>query len=122
MPREALRHLIETRGNTTTEQKVNPVAGIPLAIAVDHPAFAGHFPGSPVVPGVVLLDEAMFVIAAASGLAHHRIAWAKFLRPVRPGQALIVRYDIEASGAIRFEIIAGADKVVTGSLSPAAAP
>jgi acyl-coenzyme A synthetase/AMP-(fatty) acid ligase len=122
MPREALRHLIETRGNTTAEQKVNPVAGIPLAIAVDHPAFAGHFPGSPIVPGVVLLDEAMFVIAAASGLAHHRIAWAKFLRPVRPGQALIVRYDIEASGAIRFEIIAGADKVVTGSLSPAAAP
>ncbi|MDQ2962985.1 MAG: hypothetical protein M3R31_07485 [Pseudomonadota bacterium] len=93
-----------------------------LAIAVDHPAFAGHFPGSPVVPGVVLLDEAMFVIAAATGRAHHRIAWVKFLHPVRPGQALIVRHDIEASGAIRFEITAGVDRMVTGSLSPAGAP
>lgn len=101
---------------------MNSVAGIPLAIAVDHPAFAGHFPGSPVVPGVVLLDEAMFVIAAATGFAHNRIAWAKFLHPVRPGQALIVRHDIKANGAIRFEITAGADKVATGSLFLAAAP
>jgi 3-hydroxymyristoyl/3-hydroxydecanoyl-(acyl carrier protein) dehydratase len=100
---------------------MNPSAGIPLAIAVDHPAFAGHFPGTPVVPGVVLLDEAMFVLKAATGLAHHRIAWAKFLHPVRPGQALLVRHDIAANGTIRFEITAGAAKVVTGSLSPAAA-
>ena len=120
VPREALRHLIATRGKTTTEER--PLAGIPLAIAVDHPAFAGHFPGSPIVPGVVLLDEAMFVIAEATGLAHHNIAWVKFLHPVRPGQALIVRHDLEESGANRFEIIAGADKVATGSLSPPAAP
>lgn len=100
---------------------MNFSSGIPLAIAVDHPAFVGHFPGCPIVPGVVLLDEAMFVIAAATGLVRHRIAWAKFLHPVRPGQALIVRHEIEASGAIRFEITAGADKVVIGSLSPAAA-
>ena len=100
---------------------MNPPTGIPLAIAADHPAFAGHFPGAPVVPGVVLLDEAMFVIEAATGLACHRIAWAKFLRPVRPGQALILRHDVDASGAVRFEIFAGADKVVTGSFSTAAA-
>ena len=69
----------------------------------------------------MLLDEAMFVIEAATGLACHRIAWAKFLRPVRPGQALIVRHAVDASGAVRFEIFAGADKVATGSLSAAAA-
>ena len=101
---------------------MNSLVEIPLAIAADHPAFVGHFPGSPVVPGVVLLDEAMSVIAAATGLAHNRIAWAKFLRPVRPGQALIVRYDIEARGAIRFEITAGSDKVATGRLCLADAP
>jgi 3-hydroxyacyl-[acyl-carrier-protein] dehydratase len=92
-----------------------------MAIAVDHPAFAGHFPGFPVVPGAVLLDEAMFVIHAATGLACNRIAWVKFLHPVRPGDALLVHHEIDAGGGIRFEIMSGADKVVTGSLLPVAA-
>lgn len=89
-----------------------------LRIAADHPAFAGHFPGSPVVPGVVLLDEAMMVIAQATGVAHRRLGWVKFLRPVRPGQALIVRHEVDAGGVVRFEILAGGDKHVIGTLSP----
>lgn len=120
IPREALRNLIEARGRAT-RATADASAGIPLAVAADHPSFAGHFPGFPVVPGVVLLDEALFAIKSATGLDRHRIAWAKFLRPVRPGQGLVVRHDVEASGTIRFEIIAGADKVATGCLAPTTA-
>lgn len=40
----------------------------PLRIPQDHPVFAGHFPGPPVVPGVMLLDEALSALAAAEGL------------------------------------------------------
>lgn len=97
-----------------------PAPGIPLAIAVDHPAFAGHFPGFPVVPGAVLLDEAMFVLHAATGIACNGVAWVKFLRPVHPGHALLVRHEVDANGGIRFEITCGAHKVVTGSLFQAA--
>jgi len=93
----------------------------PLRIAKDHPAFAGHFPGDPVVPGVVLLDEAMSTIGTATGIAHNRIAWAKFLQPVRPGEALVVRFGVDPGGAVEFEIVAGTRRVATGRLLAAAA-
>lgn len=91
-------------------------SAIPLSIPVDHPAFAGHFPGAPVVPGVVLIDRVMFVIAAATGQAYRQIAWAKFLRPVPPGQALMIHYETDVYGSARFEITAGTDKVASGHL------
>ena len=89
-----------------------------LTIAADHPAFAGHFPGDPIVPGVVLLDEALRVIDAATGIAHCGVAWVKFLRPVRPGASLLVRHAVEAGGAVGFEILLGADTICTGRLDP----
>ncbi len=97
-------------------------AEVPLSIARDHPAFAGHFPGAPVVPGVVLIDEAMVVIAAATGHQCNGIAWVKFLLPVGPGQAMTIRYEPDSRGGTRFEITAGTDQVATGSLVGGGAP
>jgi len=89
-----------------------------LSIPADHPALAGHFPGMPVVPGVVLLDEALHAIGAALGsdLAVCRIASVKFLSPVLPGQALEVVHDVmhDRSGAIRFALMHGERKVASG--------
>ena len=39
-----------------------------LEISADHPAFAGHFPSFPVLPGAVLIDEALLVIEQACGI------------------------------------------------------
>lgn len=64
-----------------------------LAIGADHPAFAGHFPGEPILPGVALLAEVLEAahaderLAAVLGTAP-RIVVAKFLAPVRPGALL----------------------------------
>lgn len=83
----------------------------PLRVAANHPALAGHFPGQPIVPGVVLLDEALLALAQAHqvSLARLEVAVAKFLSPVRPGEALSVTITPSATTARRWtlELIAG---------------
>lgn len=89
-----------------------------IVIPADHPAFAGHFPGNPIVPGVVLLDEALFAIASAQGglSGACRVASAKFFHPVGPGTMLVVRQQRLAGGSIQFEILSGSTKVASGSV------
>jgi 3-hydroxymyristoyl/3-hydroxydecanoyl-(acyl carrier protein) dehydratase len=86
--------------------------GLPLVIAADHPAFAGHFPAHPVVPGVVLLDCSLRAIGRDRSLhAPLRISAAKFLSMVLPGEA--VRLECEASGdtTLALRVFAGAPGV-----------
>ena len=83
-----------------------------LPIPADHPAFAGHFPGRPIVPGVVLLDQAQLLVEAATQRRIGGIAMAKFLSPVGPGEALWVDYDLNASG-IRIEVRTADRKVAS---------
>lgn len=89
-----------------------------LTIAQDHPAFAGHFPGRPIVPAVVLLAEALAAIEAATGRAPHewRLSGAKFLQAVGPGARLTLTHE-EVRGGRRFEIRAGESIVASGTLA-----
>ena len=90
-----------------------------LHIPGDHPAFAGHFPGMPIVPGVVLLDEAIQAIATDIGHSGGwNIASVKFLHPLGPDARVVIRHEVQASGAIRFDIVQGEQTIVTGSLTP----
>lgn len=64
-----------------------------LHIAADHPAFQGHFPGNPLLPGVSLLAEVIEAALTQPELAaivgrRPRIGVAKFLAPVLPGANL----------------------------------
>lgn len=92
-----------------------------LPIAADHPAFAGHFPGTPIVPGVVLLDEALHAIGAELGadMSACQITSVKFLSPVSPGEPVQVRFETLNSGAIRFDILSDERKIATGSIRTA---
>lgn len=96
----------------------------PLTIPVDHPAFAGHFPGIPIVPGVVLLDEALHAIAAATGrsLAACQISSVKFLSPLKPGESAVIEHEVQANGSIRFYVVAATRKIVSGTIIPGTVP
>ncbi len=94
-----------------------------LTIAPDHPAFAGHFPGQPLLPGVALLAEVLEAVLADPALAvlvgpAPRMGAAKFLAPVRPG----ARLTIELSGSersLRFEVREGERSAASGQFEAA---
>lgn len=78
------------------------MSGPTLRFPASHPAFPGHFPGAPVVPGALLLAAAL--AALGLGGAGTRIAAVKFLQPVGPDEEVEVR----RVGATRLELrIAG---------------
>ena len=89
-----------------------------LFMAPDHPAFAGHFPGMPILPGVVLLDAAVHAVSQALGApAGCQISSAKFLSPVGPGETLTLSWIRSASGSVRFDMACGSRKIATGTLA-----
>ncbi|MEO7386180.1 MAG: hypothetical protein ABIX37_04525 [Gammaproteobacteria bacterium] len=92
---------------------------IVLSIPPDHAAFAGHFPGNPIVPGVVLLDESIRSIAAACGvtLTECGIVTAKFASPARPGEELKLDFVHVEGVRVNFTISAPDRVVARGAFS-----
>lgn len=91
-----------------------------FTIDARHPALAGHFPGSPVLPGVVLLDEMVRVVeqSRGGGAAHWTVGAAKFLKPVQPGETLTLEHEPLPNGSIRFAVSSGGRAVAAGVLRP----
>jgi len=73
-----------------------------VEIAADHPAFEGHFPGQPLLPGVAILAEVLEAAHADTTLAAcigpaPLLGVAKFLAAVRPGATLAIDFRLGAT-------------------------
>lgn len=84
----------------------------------DEPFFAGHFPGKPIVPGVLLVEglaQTMAYLALSAKKSQQvflvGIDKARFRGTVEPGTE--VRYEVEA-GEERFSTLLGKGKVFAG--------
>ncbi len=92
-----------------------------LHVAVEHPAYPGHFPGYPILPGAALLDAAMHEIALRRGLDLTRWrATTKFLAVVQPGDVLTLEHSPGDAGVIRFVLQSHRGAVASGVLTAAA--
>ncbi len=89
-----------------------------VIIGADHPSLAGHFPGHPVVPGVVMLGEIMKAIRemAKKHIEFVGMPAAKFLSPLNPGEPLTIRMDEQGEGTMEFTCTTGARLIASGCL------
>ncbi|MBU2850240.1 hypothetical protein [Acidithiobacillus ferrivorans] len=90
-----------------------------FTIPVGHPVFAGHFPGNPIVPAALLLDEIVCAMAATGDLLINdcSISSAKFYSTAAPGELLNLRVLVADALPMTFEVHAGARLVASGDFS-----
>lgn len=74
-----------------------------LCVPVTHACLPGHFPGQPVVPGVVMLDHVAACLQKRRGIELRRLANVKFLAPLLPGEQAMLQVHIEGT-RVRFKL------------------
>ena len=87
-----------------------------LSIDASHPCLVGHFPGQPIVPGVLLLDR---VLSRAEACLGHRLnvvalPVAKFTRPLLPGEVAVLQLEVRDT-EIKFDIAKDNARIAQGT-------
>ncbi len=96
----------------------DPLHSFALRVPADHPSLPGHFPGNPVVPGVVLLDAVVARAQIVIGTRLlQRIPQVKFLAPLLPEQDARIEIAFDAdSNRAKFRVLREALVLASGEL------
>ena len=81
-----------------------------------HPSLPGHFPGEPVLPGVVVLEQVIEAARAwlGPGLTVVGLPQAKFMSPLRPGDEARIRLR-RVGDKLHFRVVCG-DRLATAGV------
>lgn len=77
-----------------------------FSIPQNHPSIPGHFPGNPIVPGVLLLARVMAYAQSQANhpLEHFALLNVKFLAAVAPGDKLNVTFSEANTNGLTFAV------------------
>jgi 3-hydroxyacyl-[acyl-carrier-protein] dehydratase len=70
-----------------------------VLVPADHPCLPGHFPGNPIVPGVLLLDAIVAHVEQATGRRTIRLQQVKFLAVLRPDEQAFAQCEVDGDTA-----------------------
>lgn len=99
-----------------------PTTHTSFQIKKDHPCLVGHFPGNPIVPGVIILDEVASIILQQDGACKITgFSGVKFLQPLLAEQEVTVNLDDKVLAStghskIKFSIYNNAELVAQGEI------
>jgi len=81
-----------------------------------HPSLTGHFPGNPIVPGVIILGEVLELIGESLGqtLMLSKVPSVKFHSPLRPNERLQLNFDILPDHLVTFSCQVGSRLIASG--------
>ena len=90
-------------------------------ISALHPALAGHFPGDPIVPGVVILRRVCQAVTREHGATVAAVSVVKFHVPLRPTEPFDIDLAPAGDDRYRFRVVRGDTLIAAGTLRVSAA-
>jgi acyl-coenzyme A synthetase/AMP-(fatty) acid ligase/3-hydroxymyristoyl/3-hydroxydecanoyl-(acyl carrier protein) dehydratase len=84
------------------------------SVSADHPVLSGHFPGQPIVPGVLLLQMVQSMLEEA-GYRVRACPEVKFRAPVEPETAIELRVEIADRHTAHFVAQVGGKPAMNGT-------
>ena len=98
-----VKHIIKSKSMTSEEIHLNERIHAVKAVSMNEEFFQGHFPGAPIMPGVLQIEamaQAAGILMLRKTSCEGRTAFfmsadkVKFRRPVRPGDQLLINAKI----------------------------
>jgi acyl-coenzyme A synthetase/AMP-(fatty) acid ligase len=105
LPRAALDALLAAHRGASAEPAEPACDGHRFRIAADHPCLPGHFPGRPIVPGVLILDHVTVGARERTGREVARFPRVKFASPLLPEECASVQFT-DRDGGLAFRVTA----------------